>query len=122
MLIWIGLWVFAFIDSITTDPVLIRVMPKAGWIVLILLFSGFAAIAWFVFGRPRRSTRAGVNRTTTRSLNWQANQAASRTVTRRPAVAPDDNPEFLQQLRRDISRDRTHRDQDPDNGPGPASA
>jgi Phospholipase_D-nuclease N-terminal len=53
LLIWIALWIAGFIDSITSQADRVRVMPKTVWVILILLFSGFAAIAWFIFGRPR---------------------------------------------------------------------
>ena len=53
LLLWIVLWIAGFVDAITSDPARVRVMPKTVWVILILLFSGFAAIAWFIFGRPR---------------------------------------------------------------------
>jgi hypothetical protein len=82
-------------------------------VIVILLFSGFAAIAWLRFGRPRAT--AGARQPIARSLNWQAGQgerAPRESVRRASPVAPDDNPEFLQQLRRDINRDKPRDDPD----------
>ncbi len=53
-IVFIGLWLYALIDSITTDRAAIRNLPKVVWIVLILLVFPFGAMGWFVWGRPAR--------------------------------------------------------------------
>jgi Phospholipase_D-nuclease N-terminal len=116
LLAWIALWIAGFVDAITADSERIRVMPKAVWVILILLFSGFAAIAWFVFGRPKGTAPDG---TANRQLGfgpssarlshpsakradeptlggWQLGGTGGRR--RSGPVAPDDDPEFLRQL------------------------
>jgi hypothetical protein len=55
LLAWIALWIAGFVDALMSPADRVRVMPKTVWVILILLFSGFAAIAWFIFGRPRVS-------------------------------------------------------------------
>ncbi len=106
LVLWIAVWLYAFFDAITTDPARVRGLPKTLWVLLILIFSVFAAIPWFVFGRPRRSSPAGAAQRPARSLGWQTGQTSTTPSPGRRAapVAPDDNPEFLQQLHRDITR------------------
>jgi hypothetical protein len=59
LLIWIVLWIAGFIDALTSESERVRVLPKTVWVILILIFSGFAAIAWFAFGRPRGAGAPG---------------------------------------------------------------
>jgi hypothetical protein len=53
VLITIGLTIYAVIDAIQTEDTSVQHLPKLVWIVLILLFSPIAAIAWLVAGRSR---------------------------------------------------------------------
>ena len=123
LLLWVALWVAGFIDALTSDASRVRLMPKAVWAILILLFGGFGALAWFFLGRPRGagvarprsfggfsgfgppSGRSGhpstfgrtdkPDRGAPESLGgWQLGGAGRRTG----PIAPDDDPEFLRQI------------------------
>ena len=52
-----ALWVFCLVDAIGADAARVRNLPKAGWIILILLFPLVGSIAWLVAGRPEDTTR-----------------------------------------------------------------
>jgi hypothetical protein len=80
-LVTLGITIYAVIDAIQTEDTRVQHLPKLVWIVLILLFSPPAAIAWYFIGRQRGAmgTRRGPNY-----------PAAPR--------GPDDDPEFLRGL------------------------
>ncbi|SNY65701.1 PLDc N-terminal domain-containing protein [Paractinoplanes atraurantiacus] len=77
LLLDVALVACALIDCWNADEDKIRVAPRGAWTFAILLVSPFAAIAWFVKGRPVPPVR----------------------LRERPVmIAPDDNPEFLASL------------------------
>lgn len=74
--------IYAFIDCLQADPAEVRGPRRAVWIAMILLLPIAGPVSWLVARRGMPST--------------------GRPRTRRPStppVAPDDNPEFLRQLR-----------------------
>jgi phospholipase D-like protein len=84
----LALLVVALIDCLSTDTEKVRALPKFAWVLLIILFSPFAPVAWFLAGRPARPSAA-------RRAGHPAGTAVQ--PPRRP-LAPDDDPEFLRQL------------------------
>jgi hypothetical protein len=56
-LVEIGLLVFCLIDAIQSDEGSIRNLPKAVWILLIILVPLVGGIAWLAVGRPVGSRR-----------------------------------------------------------------
>lgn len=93
----LALVVYALVDCIRSEGTDMPVgLPKALWLILIVVFPGAGAIAWLVVSRVTR----------------QANRAPrgargssgfpSRPVRRTPPrpVAPDDDPDFLASLDR----------------------
>ena len=81
----VGLYVFAFVDLALTDRARIRAFPKLAWALVIVLPIVGAAL-WFIFGKERfqgGGDRGGQRRT----------------------MAPDDDPSFLANLRRDEEQD-----------------
>ena len=76
-----GLYVFAYVDLVLTDRSRVRAFPKIAWVFVILL-PIVGAILWLIFGKDRLD-RGGERRT----------------------VAPDDDPQFLANLRRDEEQD-----------------
>jgi hypothetical protein len=52
-------WLWAIFDSITADDTRIRIMPKVLWVIVVLLFFEFGALAWVAFGRPRKASSSG---------------------------------------------------------------
>ncbi|MGH3342266.1 MAG: PLD nuclease N-terminal domain-containing protein [Carbonactinosporaceae bacterium] len=72
--------VFALVDCIQADEAEIRHLPRAVWMPLILLLWVIGPILWLVAGRARSG-------------------GPSHGGYRRP-TAPDDDPDFLDRLRR----------------------
>ncbi|MBH1935035.1 PLDc_N domain-containing protein [Streptomyces sp. AV19] len=89
-LLVLALWIYSFIDCLNTPEKEVRKLPKAAWVIIILLFGEvlLGPVAWLAVGRPRAGTKAygrgGVG--SGGSGGW---------------VAPDDNPEFLRSLGKD---------------------
>ena len=99
-LIAVVLWLYAIFDALTAPPEKVRRLPKAIWLIIVLLLRDTGAIAWFVFGRPRAHVNARVRQT---PFGWQ-NHGGLRGGGAR-SVAPDDDPEFLKRLGDDLRRD-----------------
>lgn len=72
----IGLAIAALISCLSTDEERVRVLPRWGWVIVILLFPIVGSVGWFAAGFER---------------------AARRSAPRRP-LPPDDNPDFLRSL------------------------
>ena len=81
-LVVLALDVFAVVDVIMTDSRRVRAVPKVVWVLLIIVLPILGVILWFVIGKERRDS-GGQRRT----------------------VAPDDDPTFLRNLRRDEEQD-----------------
>jgi hypothetical protein len=58
VLLAVALWIAAFVDAITAAPDRVRLLPKVMWVILILVFAVFGAVAWFFLGRPQRDPEA----------------------------------------------------------------
>ena len=91
-------------------------IPKFVWIILIILFPTVGAIAWIITSRVKAAEeRGGVVEPTV----WSSREG---TTFQRPArprpVAPDEDPEFLRSLERDIRRRRKKETED---GQAPAT-
>ena len=74
--------VFALIDLILIDRRRVRAFPKIVWGIIIVLVPFIGAMLWFFVGHEW-GTRGGERRT----------------------IAPDDDPSFLKNLRRDEDQD-----------------
>lgn len=95
-LILIGVWLFAIIDSITSDESRVRNLPKWAWILITILLSWVGAVIWFVAGRPRGSGPALGNR-----ASFDGRRRSDGKV-----LAPDDDPEYLAMLQRRVEEQR----------------
>ncbi|HEU4541569.1 MAG TPA: PLDc N-terminal domain-containing protein [Jiangellaceae bacterium] len=82
IIVAIALAVYAVIDCLQTDPAEIRGPRRPVWVVVILLLPVVGPLAWLI--ARRGGPRAFPSRRRRRPT---------------PPVAPDDNPEFLRQLR-----------------------
>jgi hypothetical protein len=92
-----GAVIWALVECIQADDTEIRRLPKIWWILIILFFWAVGAVAWFVAGRPRGPGAA--------SAPWPSGPTSGLPeYERRPRpVAPEDDPEFLRELRRSNS-------------------
>ncbi len=111
-LVFLALWIFCFIDVLTTPETACRNLPKLVWIFIVLLLPLVGSIAWLVAGRAWDRTTIPVQRPTVRS-----GQA------RRVPTNPDDDEEFLAGLKlraeeqRRKAREQGERDgRDPSDG------
>ncbi|MDH6137412.1 hypothetical protein P3T37_006844 [Kitasatospora sp. MAA4] len=95
-----GLWLWAFIDCLTTPEEEVRHLPKVVWVIIILLFGEvlIGPIAWLAAGRRRGAAgvRAGER------LSWPSGESGEASAERTGArpLAPDDDPAFLASLGR----------------------
>lgn len=98
-LISVVFWLWAIFDTIVSDQQTIRVLPKWAWVLVVLLFMELGALAWVVFGRPRRHA-APARARTGGSPGMSADEGSTRPQ-RRPSsrpIGPDDDPDFLKGL------------------------
>ncbi|MCI0689641.1 MAG: PLD nuclease N-terminal domain-containing protein [Sporichthyaceae bacterium] len=91
--LFIAIWLYAVIDCILTPEDEARNLPKAVWMLIVVLAPLVGAICWLIFGRPGRRLRPGSQ------VRRPAGGSGYPRPTPRP-VGPDDDPEFLRQLRR----------------------
>ncbi|WP_328956332.1 PLD nuclease N-terminal domain-containing protein [Kitasatospora purpeofusca] len=90
----LALWVWAFIDCLTTPEDEVKHLPKVVWVIIVLLFPLVGSIAWLVAGKQR-----GALRTAPAGGGGADGPAYAPRRDGRP-VAPDDNPEFLASLKK----------------------
>jgi hypothetical protein len=70
-LVMFMVWIFAVLDVIQTDEILMRNLPKMAWLMIVIFIPTVGAVAWFAVGRP---IGAGLHAGTTRSgpnRSWQ---------------------------------------------------
>lgn len=87
-LVSLGLFAYALVDLVTTPSSAVRTLPKPLWFVVVLP-PLLGPLAWLLFGRARRGG------------------GPLRSAPPARPVAPDDDEEFLRELRR---RSRDPRD------------
>lgn len=81
-LVILALSIYAAIDVLVSDRQRVRGLPKALWVLVILLLPLVGALLWLIIGKDR-STSSGQPR----------------------QVAPDDDPDFLRRLGTDADQD-----------------
>jgi hypothetical protein len=96
----IGLLVYCLIDCIQADEGRIRNLSRTGWLILIVILPVAGGVAWLVAGRPKDERR--------RQVPWPSTGTAGFPEYERPRRGPDDDPEFLDRLRRDRESDGKH--------------
>ena len=113
----LALTIYALLDCARTPEELMPArMPKVVWIFLIVVAMGVGPIAWIIVSRVKAAEeRGGVVEPTV----WSSKEGTQFRRPERPRpVAPDDDPEFLRRLERDIRRRRRAEDRDDaDDGP-----
>ena len=78
LLIAVAVTLYALIDCARTEQEAIRGLPKWGWLLIIIFIGTFGAVAYLIWGRPRR-------------------QGPGRGQKGR-VIGPDDDPDFLRNL------------------------
>ncbi|MEV6108147.1 PLD nuclease N-terminal domain-containing protein [Streptomyces sp. NPDC051940] len=96
-LLFLALWIYAFIDCLNTPEEEVRHLPKVGWVLIILFFAMLGSIAWLVAGKNRGPVPAGGST----PAEWHRNHRPG------PTLAPDDDPEFLASLREENKKDES---------------
>ncbi|WP_024793949.1 PLD nuclease N-terminal domain-containing protein [Tomitella biformata] len=111
-LLIMALWLFSLIDAITADDGGIRHLPKAVWVIAVLLVPLVGSLAWLFLGRPVRGpvwgggTGGGAARRNSPFPEYETKPG------RYVAQTPEADAEFLRQCRaraeeqRRIERDR----------------
>ena len=100
-----ALTLYALLDCARTpDESMPARMPKYLWITLVVLFPTIGPIAWIIFSRVKAAEeRGGYVEPTV----WSSKEGTTFRRPQRPRpMAPDDDPEFLFRLERDIQRKR----------------
>ncbi|WP_206515496.1 PLD nuclease N-terminal domain-containing protein [Georgenia faecalis] len=114
----LALVIYALVDCVRSDDSRLPVgLPKAVWVVLIILFPGIGAIAWLVVSRAARFSAPD------RGARRPGTAAGGPRPSRRPAgpVAPDDDPDFLANLDRERRRREREAREKPDTDPTPGA-
>jgi hypothetical protein len=93
-LVQLALMVFCLVDCIQSDSSEVRGISKGWWILLIIFFPIIGGVAWLAAGRPHRSRG--------RDVPWPSTATSGFPEYERPRrpVGPDDDPEFLREMRR----------------------
>lgn len=95
----LGFMLFCLLDVITTDGSEVRHLPKVAWILLVVLISPVGGLAWLLAGRPQVGNRSASGDTgPLRPLGRGSGQQPRPRPT--TPLAPDDDPDFLAELRR----------------------
>ena len=80
-LILVAVTLYSFFDCVVRDRAHIRVLPKWGWLLVILFVPVFGLLLWFLFGRSSFGQRRSAG-----------------------PVAPDDDPEYLQKIADEVEQ------------------
>jgi hypothetical protein len=107
--------IYSIVDCLQTPEDQLRVLPKFGWLVVILV-PLFGPVAYLRAGRPRGGTAR-------QRLAWPSGPSSGAPgQPRQPRrfSAPDDDPDFLRQLGRDHPKpaESSSDDDPPDEDPG----
>lgn len=80
-LILVAVTLYSFFDCVVRDRAHIRVLPKWGWLLVILFVPVFGLLLWFLFGRSSFGQRRSAG-----------------------PVAPDDDPDYLQKIADEVEQ------------------
>jgi hypothetical protein len=105
-LLMLGLWVFCIIDVITLDASRVRHLPKLAWLFIVLLLPDIGSIIWLVAGHPWEP------RTTAPRTAAQQNFPEYDRPGRHIPANPDDDEQFLRQVRARAEEQRRRGEQE----------
>ncbi len=95
VLIGVVLLIASLIDISRTPSDQIRGFPKWAWMILVIVLPYLGPAGWFLSGRPR-----GATGTASTSPTPDATPGRFLSYRQHTPVAPDDDPEFLESLKR----------------------
>lgn len=98
-LVSICLLVFCLIEVIRTPEEDIRHLPKTMWLLLVLFFPFVGSVAWLIAGRPPKVTQRPTQRPSSGFSEYERPGRAA-------ASNPDDDAEFLRQVKRRAEEQR----------------
>lgn len=82
------LWIFCIFDVISSEPELVRNLPKLVWLLIVIIVADVGSIAWLILGRPRGA-----------ALSPGATWLRPPRQQRAPGpVGPEDSPHFLKSI------------------------
>src|SRR5690349_7023894 len=93
-LLAIGLFVYCLVECLQSDPRDVRTLPRSAWLFVIVL-PVIGPLLWLLAGRPHRARHSRPPRASSRS-SFDPPPPQPGTY----PLGPDDDPEFLEQLRR----------------------
>ena len=99
-LVVLVLWLFCVLDAITADEARVRNLPKMVWILIVIFLFDIGAILWLIAGRPQGAAH---------SLPYKGNTGIPPEYDRpgrATANNPDDDAEYLMQLRKRAEEQR----------------
>jgi hypothetical protein len=50
---FLGLWLYAIFDVISSEEMLVRNLPKTVWLMIVIFLPDVGSIAWLLLGRPQ---------------------------------------------------------------------
>ncbi|MDP9433195.1 MAG: hypothetical protein M3P91_10910 [Actinomycetota bacterium] len=89
----LGVWIYTLIDAAKSDATQVRTLTKGQWLFVLAVTNFAGCLLWPRFGRPKPGAGPGPGGSARRS--------------RRPApgAGPEDDPEYLEWLRRQLPGD-----------------
>lgn len=88
----LGVWIYTLFDAASANRTQVRNLTKGQWLMVIALTNFLGCLLWVRFGRPR----PGVT---------PATGPAGRSRRPAPGAGPEDDPEYLEWLRRQLPGD-----------------
>ena len=82
------LWIFCIFDVISSEPELVRNLPKLVWLLIVIVVPDVGSIAWLILGRPRGAALSP-------GATWSR---PSRPQRAQEPVGPEDSPHFLKSI------------------------
>ena len=82
------LWIFCIFDVITSEPELVRNLPKLVWLLIVIIVPDVGSIAWLIVGRPRGAAFSP-GATSPRAPRQRGSAGP---------LGPEDSPHFLKSI------------------------
>ena len=105
-LIAVGLFVYCLVECLQAADHEVRTLPKPAWLFVIVL-PVIGPLLWLLAGRPHRARHSRPPRSVARPAYEDVPPPADEAPRTYP-LGPDDDPEFLERLRREQEQRRRH--------------